>query len=402
MHTQRWLNFLVLSDHELDRPHLYGVLMALSEELGADRAREIVGRLCLELVSALMDSTHNCKRFPLHGDRDSNDTGFRSLRPVAVTEQSSNAMKSGRTVRSVMKAWMANTYSENSKQGHRVHGFLQRLVFPQIGHIALGVFTPSDMQNVLDHIAVSQNKRATSRLCRMWMRAALRYAKTQRLISTETLWEFMEIDPVRHKTRHKVPLTACQIRELWNDLDRLSSVRTVIGIRLLLLTFVRPVELMCAPWTEFDLDGTQSEYGPTWTIPPQRVKMRTAHIVPLSRQAVQLLQELRKVSGQHSLLFPGSTQNKPVTRQSWRDALCTIGWEKRFTLHACRATASTLMREFEMGTNDCIEIQLGHLTRSETRASYDFACYVRQRHTMMQSWSDYVYRAVGYTDPPEN
>jgi len=58
------------------------------------------------------------------------------------------------------------------------------------------------------------------------------------------------------------------------------------------------------------------------------------------------------------------------------------------------------MRELEIGTNDHIEIQLGHLVRSETRASYDFACYVRQRHAMMQSWSDYVYRIVADTDSP--
>ena len=89
-----------------------------------------------------------------------------------------------------------------------------------------------------------------------------------------------------------------------------------------------------------------------------------------------------------------------MTRQSWRDALCTIGWERTFSLHACRATASTLIRELEIGTNEHIETQLGHLVRSETRASYDFACYVRQRHTMMQSWSDYVYRIVADTDSP--
>ena len=106
----------------------------------------------------------------------------------------------------------------------------------------------------------------------MWMRAALRYAKMQRLISPEELWEFMDIEPVRHKTRHKTPLTARQIHQLWVDLDKLGSLKTTIGIRLLLLTFVRPVELMCAPWTEFDLEGRQSEYGPTCTITSKRVK----------------------------------------------------------------------------------------------------------------------------------
>src|SRR3954471_22474813 len=375
METQRWLNFLVLSDHELHKQRLYSVLMGLSAELGSDQARAIFGRLCLELLIALTESTHSQAGVPFCSKRHRcRDATLGSVYAHTAGERQSHAASCECTVRLVVNKWIANTYPEESKQHHRVHDFLQRLVLPHIGDITLADFTASDMRSVLDHIAVTQRKSATSRLCRMWMRAALRYAKTQGFISTEELWEFMDIEPVRHTTRHKMPLAAAQIRRLWADLGKLNSLKTKIGIRLLLLPFVRPVELMCAPWTEFDLEGRQSEYGPTWTIPPQRVKMRTPHIVPLSRQSVALLRDLKDITGQHSLLFPGPDENKAMTRQSWREALCTIGWEKSFSLHACRATASTLMRELEIGTNDHIETQLGHLVRSETRASYDFAC----------------------------
>jgi len=271
METQRWLNFLVLSDHELDEQHLHSVLMGLSLELGSYQARAIFGRLCLGLVTALVDPTDSWTRVPsCPTRRRRHGATLGSVRAPAGAEKQRNAASSEWSVRLLVNAWIASTYPEESKQRHRVHDFLQRLVFPHIGDIALADFTASDMRSVLDHIAVTQRKSATSRLCRIWMRAALKYAKTQRLVSTEELWEFMDIEPVRHKTRHKTPLAARQIRQLWADLDKLGSLKTTIGIRLLLLTFVRPVELMSAPWTEFDLEGRQNEYGPTWTIPSKR------------------------------------------------------------------------------------------------------------------------------------
>jgi integrase len=426
MPTHVSLKFLMSSDHEITTSQVASIFEELSLEVGRDQARVILWRLGLALVSTSLDCVSignrarpitstwllSCKwlssatlhkameRSKLcahaHSSYEARNVGIEVVCEMRLPAECTGVQKPQRvgaaefTVASLVDAWLSSSYAADSTQGQRVGGFLRRLVLPHIGGIPLDDLTTSNLQTVLAHIAITQGKPATSRLCRMWMRAALRYAKTQRRISRETLHEFMEIEPARHKTKHKMPLTPEQIRHLWRDLDKLPLRTTVTGIRLLLLTFVRPVELMRASWMEFDLDGSHNEHGPTWTIPPERVKMGTPHIVPLSRQSLALLGELRKTSGRQSLLFPGTVQGEPMTRQSWRDALCSIGWEKRFSLHACRATASTLMRELEIGTNDHIEIQLGHLARSKTRASYDFALYVRQRHTMMQRWADYV------------
>ena len=321
--------------------------------------------------------------------RREEDSSYRTK--LMERDQPCNATTVEETFASLISKWLANRYPGDNKQGYRVRGFLERLVLPHVGGIALRELTVSQMSQVLDHIAITQRKYATSRLCRMWMRAALRYAKTHKLTTREQFAELMEIEPARHKTTHKTPLTSQQIRDLWFDLEKLLSRQTVLGIRLLLLTFVRPVELRCARWSEFDLNGSDSECRPIWRVPAERVKMHTPHNVPLSRQVVCILRELHTLTGGGQLLFPGAQSNKPVTRQAWRDSLCTIAWQKRFSLHACRATASTLIRELDFGTNDQIEIQLGHFARSATRASYDFATLLRQRHAMMQSWSDYVF-----------
>jgi integrase len=151
---------------------------------------------------------------------------------------------------------------------------------------------------------------------------------------------------------------------------------------------------MHASWREFDLAADFNELGPVWVIPPERMKRHTPHIVPLSRETVQLLRELRALTGNTPFLFPGASREQPITRQAWAEVLRILQWHNRFSPHACRATASTLLRELDLGQNDHIEIQLGHLARNPTRASYDFSICLRQRYSMMQRWSTYIVELV--------
>jgi len=298
------------------------------------------------------------------------------------------------TVAALIEDWLASTYPINSKQRQRIGGFLGRLIVPLVGGTALTNFTESKLRAALDDIAVAQNKRATSRLCRKWLRAAIRYGKAHKRICREAFHELMDVPAVRHTTKHKSPLRPEQIRELWWDLETLSKRQSPLGIRLLLLTFVRPIELMHSSWKEFDLAAEFNQLGPVWIIPEERMKSRVPHIVPLSLETVQLLRELRALTGHTPFLFPGAKMGQPVTRQAWGEVLRMLHWHNRFSPHACRATASTLLRELDLGQNDHIEIQLGHLARNRTRASYDFSICLRQRYSMMQRWSTYIVELV--------
>ena len=298
--------------------------------------------------------------------------------------------KSAYPVASVIEDWIKSTYLPGSRQAFRIWGFLNRLVLPKVGSRPISQFTDFEMRAVLDNIAIGQRKPASSRLCRMWLRSAMRYARVQKYITRESLADFLDIEPVKHRTTHKAALTPEQITKLWRDLELMTNKPIGLGIRVLLLTFVRPIELMNAHWHEFDLDGSHSNYGPTWNVPADRVKMRTPHIVPLSIEAVSLLRALYAIRCSNQLLFPGGHRNIPASPQAWRDALVKTGWHRYFSLHCCRATASTLMRELDIADGEHIELQLGHLNRKESRASYDFATCLRQRHAMMQRWSSYI------------
>jgi integrase len=259
----------------------------------------------------------------------------------------------------------------------RVEGFLNRHLLPAIGEIPLRNLTASDVRRALDSV-VAQGKVNLARLLKGWLRAALHWAEERDRIAHDPT---LKVKLPKHKHEHKTPLKPRDIAELWRALDGYRDETTVIGIKLLLLTFVRPTELREALWSEID--------GATWRLPPERTKMSTPHIVPLSPEAQALLQRLRVLGRGSPYLFPSSRVTRPVSRTVWDKCLIEIQWQGRFSPHAARATASTGLRELGY-SSDWIEVQLAHLKRNKVEASYNFAEYLPQRREMMARWSAYV------------
>jgi integrase len=159
---------------------------------------------------------------------------------------------------------------------------------------------------------------------------------------------------------------------------------TRLAIKLLALTFVRTGELIAARWGEFDLQAGQ------WRIPPERMKMRTEHIVPLPLQAIQILQILNGITGKSELLFPGERDHsKPISNNTILKALERMGYKGRMTGHGFRGLASTILHE--QGFDHAhIELQLAHQERNSVSAAYNHATYLKQRAKMMQSWANFL------------
>jgi integrase len=155
------------------------------------------------------------------------------------------------------------------------------------------------------------------------------------------------------------------------------------------LTFVRTSELIAAKWVEFDFDEAM------WRIPPERMKMRTEHLVPLSRQATDALRTLRVISGNSELLFPGDrNRKKPISNNTLLKALERMGFKGRMTGHGFRGLASTVLHEYGFD-HAHIEAQLAHQERNRISASYNHALYLKQRSGLMQWWADYLDQAMG-------
>lgn len=160
---------------------------------------------------------------------------------------------------------------------------------------------------------------------------------------------------------------------------------TEYALKLAPLVFTRPGELRAAEWSEIDLGAAE------WRIPAPRMKMRELHIVPLARQAVELLQKLHSITGSARYLFPSlRTPTRPISENTLGAALRRLGFSKdEMTAHGFRAMASTLLNE-QGFPPDVIELQLAHAERNEVRAAYNRASRLAERRKMMQAWADYL------------
>lgn len=186
----------------------------------------------------------------------------------------------------------------------------------------------------------------------------------------------------------KRPFAYLKPNEVPEFLTRLESYdgsrQTKLALRFLLLTFVRTGELRGAEWSEVDFDKAE------WRIPAERMKMREQHIVPLSRQAIAILRELKPLTGQWKHVFPN--QHKPIGQMSENTilyALYRMGYHSRATGHGFRSTASTILNEHGFAP-DVIERQLAHSERNSVRAAYNHAQYLPERRKMMQWWADFI------------
>lgn len=158
------------------------------------------------------------------------------------------------------------------------------------------------------------------------------------------------------------------------------------ALRLAPMVFLRPGELRHAKWPEFDLNGAR------WEIPPERMKMGVAHIVPLSTQAVALLRDLQALTGRGLYVFPGArTPQRPMSDNAVLAALRRMGFAKdEMSGHGFRAMARTILDEVLGYRPELIEQQLAHTVRDPLGRAYNRTAHLPERIKMMQHWSDYL------------
>jgi len=167
--------------------------------------------------------------------------------------------------------------------------------------------------------------------------------------------------------------------------DYRGGIVTRCALQLAPLVFVRPGELRQAEWSEFNLETAE------WRIPAEKMKAGAVHIVPLSRQAIDILREIHPLTGHGRYVFPSPrTDSRPMSSNAILSALRRMGYAKdEMSGHGFRSMASTLLNE--QGWNrDAIERQLAHAEKNRVRAAYNYAEFMPERKKMMQAWADYL------------
>jgi integrase len=190
------------------------------------------------------------------------------------------------------------------------------------------------------------------------------------------------------KVQHRASITDPKaVGALMRAIDELDGqLTTRAALQLIAVTFVRPGELRHAEWKEFDIPNA------IWNIPAEKMKMSRPHKVPLSRQAIDVVESLRPITGKSRYLFPQiRSWHRPISDGTLNAALRRLGYSKaEMTAHGFRSTASTLLNESRKFSGDAIERQLAHQDGDDTRAAYNFAEFWEERVKLMQWWGDYL------------
>jgi integrase len=325
---------------------------------------------------------------PLKHARDRRDEARRLLAngvDPGVKRQVEKAA-AGDTFEAIAREWFAK-FSVNWAASHseKVIRRLELDLFPWLGTRPIREITPPELLTCLRRIegrgAFDTAHRAHQN-CGQVFRYAVATGRAERDASADLRGA---LAPVKggHFASITEPTKIAALLRAIDGYDGSQVVRT--ALRFAPLTFVRPGELRQAEWVEIDLDAAD------WRIPGSRMKSRAPHLVPLSRQASELLRELQPLTGRGRYVFPAATSNsRPMSENTINAALRRLGYgSTEMTAHGFRSMASTLLNE--QGWNrDAIERQLAHGERNPVRAAYNYAEHLAERRNMMQSWADYL------------
>ena len=257
-------------------------------------------------------------------------------------------------------------------------------IFPYVGTRPVGEIKPLELLNVLRKIEARgalEKMRKVRQRCSEIFRYAIATGRAE-FNPAADLSSALEV----HQSNHFPFLKADEIPDFLRALEGYTGSKLVqIATKLLMITGVRTIELRAALWSEFDLDNA------IWEIPAERMKMRRAHLVPLSTQALDLLNELKIMSGNYRYVFPGRNDpKKPMSEASINQTIKRLGYDGRLTGHGFRHMMSTLLHE--KGFDSVwIETQLAHVDKNSIRGTYNHALYIEWRAHMLQWYSDYLW-----------
>lgn len=303
------------------------------------------------------------------------------------------------TFETVGREWHASNKRWSADHRSRVLRYLELYIFPYIGSSDVRQLKTSNLLAPIKKVDASGKHDVAQRL-QQRVTAIMRFAVQNDYIESNPAID-MAGALSSTKTRHYPALPFSRFTEFFERLrDYRGRVMTRIAVELSLLTFVRSSELRFARWDEFDFEKA------CWRIPAKReeiegvrysyrgMKMKEDHIVPLSRQALDLLSQLKRISGDNQRLFPGDHDPKKVMSENTvNNALRAMGYDTKTEVcgHGFRTMARGALGESGLWSDDAIERQLSHTERNNVRAAYIHTSeYLDERRLMIQWWANYL------------
>lgn len=309
--------------------------------------------------------------------------------PQVHNNDKANALKNAaeHTLQAVARKWLdekVKTSGISQDHAEDIWRSLERNIFPGLGNVPINEIRPKLLKQHLDPIeqrgVLETLRRIISRLNEIF-----RYAATEELI------EFNPADNLgqRFSKPKKQNMPALPPTELPRFLTVLNNASVRMETRLLiewqLLTWVRPGEAVRARWADIDIETGM------WNIPSDFMKMKKPHKVPLSKEALRVLDSMKAISGHREWVFPSiKAPLNHMHEQTANAAIIRMGFGGELVAHGMRSIARTAAEESGKFRTDVLEAALAHSKKDEIIAAYNRAEYLAERVVLMQWWSDYV------------
>jgi integrase len=291
------------------------------------------------------------------------------------------------TFEAIAREWHTK-FSPTWTAGHatKIMSGLERDIFPWIGKLPIAEIKAPELLKVLRRVE-ARGALTQAHLIRVIAGQVFRYAVATGRAERDPVADLKGALP-QPQTKHHAAITdPKEAGAFLRALDGYKGSYVVkCALRLAAMFFVRPGELRHAEWAEIDLDAEQ------WNIPGEKMKMKEPHLVPLCRQAVEILTELKELTGASRYVFPsGRSFARPMSNNAILAALRRMGFTKdEMTPHGFRAMARTILDEVLQVRPDFIEHQLAHAVRDPNGRAYNRTAHLEERRKMMQLWADYL------------
>ncbi|EBO0017768.1 integrase [Salmonella enterica] len=323
-----------------------------------------------------------------------------NINPVQQRAAERGLLTPENVFKTVALDWHKNNRKWSQSTADRLLASMNNHIFPVIGHLSVTELKPRHFIDLLKGIEAKGLLEVASRT-RQHLCNIMRHAVHQGFIDSNPAANLdgVTMPPVK---RHYPALPLERLPELLERIDGYQKGRelTRLAVLLTLHLFIRSSELRFARWSEIDFRNK------VWTIPATReaitgvrysgrgAKMRTPHIVPLSRQSVAILKQIKDISGDYELVFPGDhNPYKPLCESTVNKALRLMGYDTKQDIcgHGFRAMACSALMESGLWSQDAVERQMSHQERNGVRLAYIHkAEHLEARKEMMQWWSDYL------------
>ena len=298
------------------------------------------------------------------------------------------------TFEALANEWLA-VKRPNWSEGYynRIHNALKSNVYPFIGNLPIRRITGLVVLNVVQKVEKRGALEMASRVLES-IGQVFRYAVGTGRADADVTHGLSDFLQERPPVKHRANVGAEGLPEMLRRIEEYSGrPETIYALKLMMHTFPRTQELRWAQWPEIDFEER------LWTIPAERMKGRkmakqhgVAHLVPLSTQMVEMLQELRGLTGRFPFLFPGirNPKTQPISAETMNKALKILGYEGEQTGHGFRGLASTILNDCGKFRARAIDAQLAHKLKDQVEAAYNHAEYLAERREILQWWSDYL------------